>query len=88
VTVLEGEALEAANNIQIGDCRITGLPPDLPKGAPVQVRLAYGANGRVSVMALDMTHGHFAESAIERQNRLTDEDVRREAEFVDSLDIA
>ena len=51
------------------------------------MRLAYGANGRVSVMALDMTHGRFAESAIERQNRLTDDDLQREAEFVNSLQI-
>jgi len=87
VRVLEGEAPEAASNIQIGDCRITGLPDGLPKGAPVQVRLAYGANGRVNVMALDMTHGRFAESSIERQNRVTDEDIRREAEFVAGLQI-
>ena len=87
VKVLEGEAPEASHNIQIGDCRITELPPDLPKGSPVQVRLAYDQNGRVSVMALDMTHGRFAETEIERQNRLTDEDIRIEAEFIDSLDI-
>jgi len=87
VKVLEGEAPEAAHNIQIGECAITGLPPGLPQGAPVQVRLAYDRNGRVSVMALDMTHGRFAQTEIERQNRLTDDDVRREAEFVGQLDI-
>ena len=87
VKVLEGEAPEANHNIQIGQCCITGLPEGLPKGAPVQVRLAYDRNGRVSVMALDMIHGRFAQTEIERQNRLTDEDVRREAAFVDSLNI-
>ena len=87
VKVLEGEAPEAEHNIQIGECCITGLPPGLPQGAPVQVRLAYDPNGRVSVMALDMTHGRFAQTEIEGQNRLTEEDVRREAAFVDSLDI-
>jgi molecular chaperone DnaK len=87
VKVLEGEAPEAAHNIQIGECCITGLPPGLPQGAPVQVRLAYDPNGRVNVMALDMTHGRFAETEIERQNRLTDDDIQREAAFVDSLDI-
>ncbi|HUT94580.1 MAG TPA: Hsp70 family protein [Thermoguttaceae bacterium] len=87
VKVLEGEAPEAEHNIQIGECCIAGLPPGLPQGSPVQVRLAYDPNGRVSVMALDMTHGRFAQTEIERQNRLTEEDVRREAAFVDSLDI-
>jgi hypothetical protein len=51
------------------------------------VRLAYDPNGRVSVMALDMTHGRFAETQIERQNRLNEEDLQREKAFVDSLDI-
>ena len=87
VKVLEGEAVEAPSNIQIGECRITGLPSGLPRGAPVQVRLAYGANGRVSVMALDMTHGRFAQSAIERQDRLTEDQIRRETEFVRNLNI-
>jgi molecular chaperone DnaK len=87
VKVLEGEAEEASSNIPIGECRISGLPPGLPKNSPIQVRLAYGANGRVSVMALDMTHGRFAQANIERNNRLTEEDLRRETEFVQSLDI-
>ena len=87
VKVLEGEAPEAEHNIQIGECCITGLPPGLPQGSPVQVRLAYDANGRVSVMALDMIHGRFAQTEIERQNRLTEEDIEREAAFVDSLDL-
>ena len=87
VTVLEGEATESANNARVGECRITDLPPGLPRGAPVQVRLAYGANGRINVMALDMTHGRFAQSTIQRADRLTSEDIRRETEFVRGLRI-
>ncbi|MCR4414830.1 MAG: Hsp70 family protein [Thermoguttaceae bacterium] len=87
VRVLEGDAEEAAYCTCIGDCWITGLPPDLPKKAPVQVRLAYGADGRVGVMALDMTHGTFARTEIQRASKLSDEEVRREAEFVASLEI-
>jgi molecular chaperone DnaK len=87
VKVLEGEAPEAGDNIQIGTCCITGLPPGLPARAPVQVRLAYDRSGRVNVMALDMTHGRFAETEIERQNRLDGGDIEKEAEFVQNLDI-
>jgi molecular chaperone DnaK len=85
VTVLEGEATEAASNIRVGECQISDLPPGLVRGSPIQVRLAYGANGRINVMALDMTHGRFAQTTIERSNRLTDDDIRREAEFVAGL---
>jgi hypothetical protein len=38
-------------------------------------------------MALDMTGGRFAHAEIKREYGLTDADVRREAEFVNSLDI-
>lgn len=87
VKVLEGEAPDADANIQIGECRVTGLPPNLPDRAPIQVRLAIGANGRVAVMALDMTGGRFAQAEIKRESGMTDEDIRREAEFVRNLQV-
>ena len=87
VRVLEGESPDPDHNIEIGDCRITGLPEDLPRGAPIQVRLAYEPNGLVNVMALDMTNGRFVQSVIERHNGLTDADIAREAEFVRNLEI-
>jgi molecular chaperone DnaK len=87
VKVLEGEAPDAAANIQLGQCHVTELPPNLPANSPVQVRLSFGANGRVSVMALDMTGGRFAHAEIERKAGLSEDDIRRETEFVNSLNI-
>ncbi len=87
VKILEGESPNAADNIQIGECLVSRLPPNLPVGAPVQVRLSYGDNGRISVVALDMTGGVFAHAEIEREYGLTDDDIRREAEFVNRLTI-
>jgi len=87
VRVLEGESPDPDHCIEIGDCRITGLPEDLPRGAPIQVRLAYEPNGLVNVMALDMTNGKFVQSVIERHNGLTEADIAREAEIVRNLEI-
>lgn len=87
VHVLEGEAPDADANIQIGECKVTGLPPNLPDKAPIQVRLAIGSNGRVSVMALDMTGGRFAQAEIERDSGLTEADIEKEAEFVRNLQV-
>lgn len=87
VKVLEGEAPEASANIAIGECSITDLSPDLPVGAPIQVRLSYGSNGRVGVMALDMTGGGLAQVEVDRQGGLTDADIEREREFVAGLKI-
>ncbi len=87
VKVLEGESESPDDNIPIGECVVTGLPPNLPIRSPVQVRLSYGANGRISVMALDMTGGRFAQAEIKREYGLTDDDIRREADFVQKLTI-
>ena len=87
VKVLEGESPEAADNIQIGECLVSQLPRDLPRHAPIQVRLSYGDNGRISVMALDMTGGRFAHAEIEREYGLSEADIQRESEFVQNLKI-
>lgn len=87
VKVREGESERPNDNIPIGECRVTGLPHNLPLRSPVQVRLSYGANGRISVMALDMTGGRFAQAEIKREFGLTEDDIRRESEFVQNLKI-
>jgi LSD1 subclass zinc finger protein len=87
VPVFEGESTDPRNCVRIGECRMTGLPGGLPKGAPFQVRLAYEPNGLVTVMALDMTDGKFVQSVIHRKNGLTEADIARETEFVTRLEI-
>jgi len=87
VKVLEGEALDPDANIELGECAVTDLPPNLPAQSPIQVRLSYGTNGRVRVMALDMTGGRFAHAEIERKSGLTDDEIERERQFVSRLTI-
>jgi len=87
VRVLEGEAEEAADNVVIGECVVENLPAGLPSKSPVQVRLNYDTSGRVHVMALDMTGGVHAHAEIRNQAGLTEEDIRRESEFVQNLNI-
>jgi molecular chaperone DnaK len=87
VKVLQGEAPQADVCISIGECWIEGLPPNLPKRSPVQVRCGVGSNGLIDVMALDMTSGKMARTEIHRSSGLSDEEVAREAEWVRSLKI-
>ena len=87
VKVLEGEAPNSADNMCIGECIVDDLPRNMPAKSPVQVRLSFEKNGRVSVMALEMTKGGFAHAEIRNQSGLTEEDIQREAAFVSSLDI-
>jgi molecular chaperone DnaK len=87
VKVLQGDAPRAEDCISIGECWIEGLPANLPKGAPVQVRCGVGSNGLIDVMALDMTSGKIARTVIHRSNGLSEEELAREAEFVRNLRI-
>jgi molecular chaperone DnaK len=85
VKVLQGEAHQADACISIGECWIEGLPPSLPRGAPVQVRCGVASNGLIDVMALDMTSGKMARATIHRSSGLSDEELAREAEWVQGL---
>jgi molecular chaperone DnaK len=87
VRVLQGEAAQAEACIAIGECWIDGLPANLPKGSPVQVRCEIQSNGLIDVMALDMTSGRMARTEIHRNSGLSDEDLAREAEWVHGLKI-
>ena len=87
VRVLQGEAPQAEACINIGECWIDELPPNLPKAAPVQVRYSVGSNGLVDVMALDMTSGKMARTEIHRTSGLSEEEIAREAEWLRSLRI-
>ena len=87
VKVLQGEAPQADACISIGECWIEGLPPNLPRRSPVQVRCGVGTNGLIDVMALDMTSGKMARAEIHRSSGLSEEEIAREAEWVRSLRI-
>jgi molecular chaperone DnaK len=87
VRILQGEAHQAEACIPVGECWIEGLPAGLPKGSPVQVRCGVGANGRIEVMALDMTNGRMATAEIHRPGGLTDREIAAEGEWVRGLKI-
>jgi molecular chaperone DnaK len=87
VKVLQGEAPQAHACISIGECWIEGLPPNLPRASPVQVRCGVASNGLIDVLALDMTSGKMARAVIHRSSGLSDEEIASEAAFLASLRI-
>lgn len=87
VKVLQGEAQQADHCITIGECWIDGLPANLPKGSPIQVRCGVGSNGLIDVLALDMTSGKMVRTEIHRASGLSEEEIARETEWVRSLNI-
>jgi molecular chaperone DnaK len=87
VRVLQGDAHQAEACINIGECWIDDLPPDLPRHAPIQVRCGCAANGLVDVMALDMTSGTMARATIHRSSGLAEEDIARESKRLSEMKI-
>jgi molecular chaperone DnaK len=85
VKVLQGDAPQADACISIGECWIEGLPPNLPKNAPIQVRCAVAANGLIDITAIDQTSGKSARTQIHRSSGLSEEELAKEAAWVGSL---
>ncbi|NLX99800.1 MAG: Hsp70 family protein [Rhodopirellula sp.] len=75
VQVLEGDAPDPTACSLLGKCRITDLPTDLPKGAPVEVTYAFDASGRIAVTARDKTGGKEAAISIQRRGGLNEDQV-------------
>ncbi|HEX7448711.1 MAG TPA: Hsp70 family protein [Pirellulales bacterium] len=75
VKVIEGDAPDPQACSLIGNCSITQLPPNLPKGSPVEVTYSYGTDGRVRVRARDKTGGGEAAIEIERRGGLNEQQI-------------
>jgi molecular chaperone DnaK len=75
IRVLEGEASSRGECTIIGQTAITGVPPNLPKGTPVDVTYEYAANGRLSVRARLRTGLHAVNLELQRQSALSSEHV-------------
>ena len=74
VQVMEGDAPDPEACSLLGKCRITDLPPGLPKGSPVEVTYAFDAAGRWCP-ASEKTRGREATIEIERKGGLSDDQV-------------
>ena len=68
VEILEGDAQDPAACTLIGDFRVTQLPPNLPKGSPVEVTYAYDSSGRISATAKELTSNAVASTEIVRDS--------------------
>jgi molecular chaperone DnaK len=77
VQVLEGESLEPEHCTPIGRTVIRDLPPNLPKGWPVDVTYEYGINGRLTVHALVKGTDREVRLNLERDESLSEDRINR-----------
>jgi molecular chaperone DnaK len=87
IRVIEGDAPDPDACSLLGNFRITGLPENLPKGAPVEVVYAFDASGRVRVSAQEKTGGKEAAIEIERKGGLNDSQLNAFVSLADSYQV-
>jgi len=87
IKILEGEAPVPEACIQIGMCRITGLPRGLRRGSPIDVTFSYSEDGRIHVQALARAANRSVSVAIIRPEGLDGEGVARQTQALSDLQI-
>jgi len=77
VRVIEGGDASGQQGTPIGKCVVSDLPPNLPKGTPVEVAFTYTPNGRLLVEAHLPTVDRGATLEIQRTSGLSEDDLVR-----------
>ena len=73
--MIEGDAPDPRACSLLGKCRITELPPNLPKGSLIEVTYSFDESGRIKVEAQAKTAERQATIEIERRSGLTDQQI-------------
>jgi len=74
LTILEGESEDPHACAQIGIGIISGVPPDLPAGWPIDVTYTYQANGRLRILGRLAGHDAAVTTVFKRVNDLSSDD--------------
>ncbi|MGF1582837.1 MAG: Hsp70 family protein [Gemmataceae bacterium] len=84
IRIVEGESERPEACTQLGICKISPLPPNLPAGWPVYVLYQYLANGQLKVSAQVKGQTGVASTMIDRENKMKLEDMALWSQFVNS----
>lgn len=68
--LIESGASQDEPFVILGNCKIEGLPPNLPVDSKIEVQMEYDAEARVHVSAKDLTSGKEARIEISREQNL------------------
>ncbi|MBX3441255.1 MAG: Hsp70 family protein [Planctomyces sp.] len=68
--IIEGAATPGDPHVDLGECQIDGLPPNLPAMTPIEVTIHYDEQARVHVTAREPQSGLAARTTIIREENL------------------
>ena len=75
VRVVEGEAIDPSECMQLGEFVLEPLPPNLPKGSRFRVDYSYDQSGKIKVEAIMEGPLASAQVRITRRSEIIDQDV-------------
>jgi molecular chaperone DnaK (HSP70) len=87
IRILEGEAPYVDECTLLGVCRITGLPPSLPKGSPVEVTFTLDESGRLQVRAMEPTSGQFVVTTIQCESGMSRDKIDRARTAMEKISV-
>jgi molecular chaperone DnaK len=85
IDVLEGESSDPEACIRVGTCRITSLPPNLPKRSPIEIVYEYDGSGRIRVTARELKSGGEAHAEIVRTSDMQPDHVEAEMRYLEGI---
>jgi molecular chaperone DnaK len=70
LSIVESGATAGEEYVELGTCKIDGLPPNLPAASLIEVTIKYDASARVTVFAKELTEGKEARTEIDRSENV------------------
>lgn len=64
--IVESGTSASDPHVELGECRIEGLPENLPESSPIEITIRYDEQARLHVEAVDVTSGLRAQTTIVR----------------------
>ena len=83
VRIVEGESSNPSECVQLGECIIDELPPNLPAQTPIEIRFSYEENGRLVVQVKIQDKVHHKE--LMRENSISREELDKWRKHVSNV---
>ena len=87
VRIVEGESHDPRACLLLGECVVSPLPANLPKGSPITVTFSYDNSGRLDVRARDEASGAAAQTVIIRESALGQGQLAKAKHLIGSLSV-
>jgi molecular chaperone DnaK len=87
LSIIESGTTDDADYVEIGECVIDGLPPNLPVDSEIGVTISYDASARIQVSAVDKASGKAVTTELIRTESVRVNSIALEDDIARSVDV-